>query len=164
MITATLSDRGNAFKHLTSSATLLFFCIYPTVATIVLVNKDVYIAGYICAKLNRRLSCQASLALYVASKQKHQNSTALYTALTKARNFDWAIYGLTVPMRTCLICAVEWIERAVQMNIEGVAANPCVMSCLKDIVCETVNVRSMLTHCEAKKLHYLGSPTLVGMP
>jgi len=104
-------------------------------------NVLCYIAGYICAKLNRRLSCQACLASYVASKQKHQSSTALHTALTKARNFDWAKYGLTIPTPDLfdLCCGME---RAVQMNIERVMAGPRVMRCLKDIINETVDVRS----------------------
>jgi len=79
--------------------------------------------------------------VYVSSKQKQQSSTALYTALTQARKFDWAKYGLTIPSPDLfdLCCGME---RAVQMNIEGVMGGPRVMRCLKAIICQTVNVHS----------------------
>ena len=104
-------------------------------------NVLCYVAGYICAKLNRRLSCQQCFSAYVSSKQKQQSSTALYTALTQARKFDWAKYGLTIPSPDLfdLCCGME---RAVQMNIEGVMGGPRVMRCLKAIICQTVNVHS----------------------
>jgi len=104
-------------------------------------NVLCYVAGYICAKLNRRLSCQACLSAYICSKQKQQTSTALHAALTQARQFHWAKYGLTIPS-ACVFDLCCAIERVVQMNIEGVMAGPYVMRTLKDIIFETVNVHS----------------------
>jgi len=104
-------------------------------------NVICYIAGYICAKLNRRLSCRACTAAYVASKEKHKASVALHTILTHARDFDWAKYGLTIPPPDLFdICCA--MERVVQMNIEGVMSGPKVMRSLIDVVRQTVNVDS----------------------
>jgi len=86
-------------------------------------NVLCYVAGYICAKLNRRLSCQACLSAYICSKQKQQTLTALHAALTQARQFHWTKYGLTIPS-ACVFDLCCAIERVVQMNIEGVMAGP----------------------------------------
>ena len=53
-------------------------------------NVLCYMAAYMCAKLNRCLSCQTCLSAYVSSKQKQQTSTALHSASTQSRKFDWA--------------------------------------------------------------------------
>jgi len=53
-------------------------------------NVLCYTAAYICAKLNRRLSCQTCLSAYVSSKQKQQTLTALHSTSTQSQKFDWA--------------------------------------------------------------------------
>ena len=109
-------------------------------------NVVCYIAGYICAKLNRRLSCPTCTATYIASKEKQKSSTALHTILTHARQFDWAKYGLTVPSPGLYeICSA--MERVVQMNIEGVMAGPSVMRCLTDVIRASVNLESYNVDC-----------------
>jgi len=107
------------------------------------VDKNVacYIAGYLCAKLNRIVLCTACSNAYIFTKNANKSVVEKHTLLIHCRQFDWAKYGLTVPSPAVFdfCCA---IERVVQINIEGVIAGLRVMGCLYDIVLQTIDCNS----------------------
>ena len=112
-------------------------------------NVVCYIAGYICAKINKKISCPDCHTAYVHSKETWKTLHATHTVLVQTRQFDWAKYGLTVPSPALyeLCCA---IERVVQTNMEGVMAGPGVMGSLKDIFMQSVDRESYEINCCCK--------------
>jgi hypothetical protein len=121
-------------------------------------NVVCYIAGYICAKLNKKLSCVDCTTAYIASQETWKKVESLEHTLIQMRNFSWAKYGLAVPSpQVADLC--NSIERVFQMNVEGLMVGSHLMTRLKEIICSCIQVDSYYVDacCSKHQVYWISS-------